>query len=162
MIEFRKITPENYDELFKLKVAKEQENFVGNPMRTLAECYVYEKDGLLLTPYAIYANDVMVGFIVYCYYDENHNESEIFEKNCYHIWRIFFDAKYQGKGYGKQAVEKVIVEIKTFPHGKADTIYMSYEPENIVSKNLFHSFGFVDTNKKFADDDDEIIARLKL
>ena len=157
MIEFRKITNENMEECINLKVAKEQEDFVASNLRTLAQCYVGVTNGGLGTTYAIYADDVMVGFIVYTYYPE----SEVFEDNCYHIWRIMIDEKYQGKGYGKQAIEKVIAEIKTFPHGKSDCIYMSYEPENVASKKLFHSFGFVDTDKRFADDD-EIIARLAI
>ena len=158
MIELKQITTENMWELFKLKVSKEQENFVGNPMQTLAEAYVEEKEGIPFRPYAIYAGETIIGFIIYCYY----KESSTFENNCYHIWRILFDVAHQGKGYGKQAVDKIIEEIKTLPMGEAKSIYMSYEPENKVSKNLFHSFGFVDTNKKFAPDDDEIIAKLEL
>ena len=128
-------------------------------MYSLAEAFVYTSDqDNCVIPYGIYADEVMVGFIMYAYWIEG-EAIELFSKNCYHIWRIMFDVKHQGKGYGKQAMEKVIEEIKTFPHGKADYIYMSYEPENVASKNLFHSFGFVDTDKKFADDDDEIIAR---
>jgi len=159
MVELREITYENMNECFKLKVSKEQENFVASNVYTLAECFVEEReDGTPFTPYAIYADDIMVGFVVYCFYEK----SSLFEDNCYHFWRIMFDTKYQGKGYGKQTVAKVIEEIKTFPNGKAEAIYMSYEPENTVSKNLFHSFGFIDTDKKFADDDNEIIARLSI
>ena len=158
MIEFRKITHDNLNECVKLKVTKEQENFVGSNLDTLAETYVEISNGGHATPYVIYADDVMVGFIIYCYY----HESAVFENNCYHIWRIMFDAKHQGKGYGKQAIEKIIAEIKTFPYGQSKGIYMSYEPENATSKHLFHSFGFVDTDKKFADDDPEIIARLSI
>jgi len=71
------------------------------------------------------------------------------------------DKNYQGKGYGKQSVDKIISEIKTMPYGKADYLYLSYEPENIVCKKLFTSFGFEDTGKKLGDGD-EIIARLKI
>jgi len=165
MIEFRKITWDNYGDCLKLKVAKEQENFVGSVKSTLAECFIGITNGDKMTPYAIYANNEVVGFIVYWYYpkseDADNPEISVFD-NGYLIWRILFDVKHQGKGYGKQAVEKVIEEIKTYPFGKADYIYLSYEPENIVSKHLFHSFGFADTDKKFAEDDDEIIARLEI
>lgn len=49
------------------------------------------------------------------------------------------------------------------PHGKADRIYVSWHPNNIGSKSLFTSLGFVETGEKEGDaDDDEIIARLDI
>ena len=161
MIEFRKITDDNMDECIDLKVNKGQESFVASNILSLAEAYVYTSTyDCHVSPYAIYVDDIMVGFIKYAYWAKD--ERLPFGETCYHIWRLMLDKNHQGKGYGKQAVEKVIDEIKTFPHGKANSIYMSYESENAASKKLFHSFGFVDTNKKFTVDDDEIIARFSI
>lgn len=49
--------------------------------------------------------------------------------------------------------------IKTKPCGEAEYCYLSYEPENIKAKALYHSFGFVETGDK---DEDELIAAMKI
>lgn len=69
------------------------------------------------------------------------------------------DENYQQKGYGKEAVRLALEFVKTFPCGKADFCWLSYEPENEVASQLYHSFGFAETGEM---DGDEIIAVLKL
>jgi len=161
MVEFRKITFNNMDECFSIAVHKEQEAFVSNVMETLAQAYVMSET-TPTTAYGVYVNDVVVGFIIYGYHTGQGLGSEIFVKNCYHIWCIIVDKNHQGKGYGRQMVEKMIAEIKTLPHDKGDYIYTSYDLGNVTSKTLFDSLGFVDTGERFDDDDDEIIVRLNI
>ena len=67
--------------------------------------------------------------------------------------------EYQNRGYGKQAVELALRFIRTFPCGKADFCWLSYEPENAVAKSLYAPFGFIETGEK---DGEELIAVLKL
>ena len=49
--------------------------------------------------------------------------------------------------------------IKTFPCGKAEYCWLSYEPENEVARQLYCSFGFSETGEI---DGEELIAKLKL
>ena len=49
--------------------------------------------------------------------------------------------------------------VKTFPCGKAECCWLSYEPENQVARKLYSSFGFVETGDM---DGEELIAALKL
>ena len=86
-----------------------------------------------------------------------------------YIWRILIDKSHQSKGHAKQAIEKIIAEIKTMPHGEANYIYTSWSPENIGSKVLFESFGFKETKEAEryrglyeADDNFEVVARLEM
>ena len=159
MVELRKVTFEMYDEFVKLSVHEHQENFVASAPKSLAQAYLWTTNEVgSIVVYGIFADNVLVGFVKYCFYPDE----ELFEPNCYHIWRLLIDKAHQGKGYGRQTIEKVIAEIKTRPFGEVDSIYVSYEPENAASKALFASFGFVETDKKFSDDNDEIIARLKI
>ena len=58
------------------------------------------------------------------------------------------DKSYQNRGYGKKAVELALRFIRTFPCGKADSCWLSYEPENTVAKSLYASFGFIETGEK--------------
>ena len=43
MIRLRKITEDNFLDAFRLKLAVEQENYVSNPIRSLAQAYVYQE-----------------------------------------------------------------------------------------------------------------------
>ncbi|MBQ9323519.1 MAG: GNAT family N-acetyltransferase, partial [Clostridia bacterium] len=62
-------------------------------------------------------------------------------------------------GFGREAIRLALDFIRTWPCGKADTCELSYEPENMIARDLYHAFGFQETGDM---DGDEIIAVLKL
>ena len=97
----------------------------------------------------------MVGFDA----DDYWEDAPSIARGNYNLWRLMIDKNYQKKGYGKEAVRLALEFIKTFPCGKADFCWLSYEPENEIASRLYHSFGFVETGEM---DGDEIIAVLKL
>lgn len=45
-------------------------------------------------PYAIYHNDIMVGFIMLSYTQADENDDE----DAYWVWRLMIDKEYHGKG----------------------------------------------------------------
>ena len=51
--------------------------------------------------------------------------------------------------------------IKTYPCGKSDLVWLSYEPENMAAKNLYASFGFVEQPEGYIEGE-EMPAILKL
>ena len=55
------------------------------------------------------------------------------------------DKSYQGKGYGKLAFEKMLMDIETMPYGEAEYVSLFYRTSNVKAKTLYASFGFVDT-----------------
>ena len=77
----------------------------------------------------------------------------------YNLWRLMIDKAYQGKGYGKGAVELALDFIRTLPCGKAEYCWLSYEPENEIARQLYRSFGFVETGDM---DGEELIAVVRL
>jgi ribosomal protein S18 acetylase RimI-like enzyme len=84
-------------------------------------------------------------------------------KKSYCLWRFMIDKRYQGKGYGKKAMQLALDYIRTFPCGKADTCWLSYEPENEVAKKLYASFGFIEQPQFYkGEEGEEIPAILKL
>jgi len=144
MIELRKITDDNCEECIKLEPKEEQKSFVASNISSLAEAYVaLTNNECIPIPYAIYDNDIMVGFIMLSYNEADENNDE----NTYWVWRLMIDKGYQGKGYGKEAMVKALELIRTFPHGKASVVTLSYEPENVVAKALYASLDFVETGK---------------
>ncbi|MFJ5766830.1 GNAT family N-acetyltransferase [Lysinibacillus sp. NPDC093210] len=149
MIEFRKITGDNIDEVIALEVGENQKDFVETTnLRSFADGHMLNADGIPATPIAIYADGVAVGFLMYIYDTMDHEsfENEVFYgKKCYFIWHIMIDKSYQGKGYGKVAFDKMLKDIETMPYGGAKYVALFYRTSNVIAKSLYASFGFVDT-----------------
>lgn len=158
MIELRKITFDNFSECLDLRVEEDQGRFVASTIYTLAELYVVitNKSSFIPMPYAICWNDKVVGFIAMSYIVSESEGSE----NYYDIYRFMIDKQYQRKGYGREAIEKAIDLIRTFPHGKASEVVIVYGPENTVARKLYSSLGFVATGE--LDEDGDIFAKLVL
>jgi len=157
VIELRKITDDNVGELLELEVAEGQEDFVGSNLDSLATAYICITNGGHASTYAIYTDEVMVGFVMYGFLTVDYDDT--YGEDCYYLWRFMIDKKHQGKGYGKQAIAQVLEEIRQMPNGKVDYCYTQYEPDNVAVKKLYESLGFVETGEV---DDGELIMRLKL
>lgn len=159
MVHLEKITYENFDDVFDLNIKREQYPFVASNLYSIAEAYVTEANGGKVFPFAIYNDQKLVGFIQLAYGENADQDGVSVEKDNYEIWRLMIDKRYQGRGYGKEALKLAIDFIKTFPCGKADYCWISYNEENEAAKKLYASFGFEETGEMC---DDEIVAVLKL
>ena len=95
MINLKVINEDNFLDAFQLKLADGQEKYVSNPIRSLAQAYVYRKQ---CQPFGIYDGDKMVGYVMVIY------DYDIPE---YDIWHMMIDASKQGKGYGGVALRLV-------------------------------------------------------
>lgn len=133
MIDLRNITKENYEECLALKVSENQMSFVAPNVKSLAQAWVFYRTAF---PFAIYADNVLVGFIMMGFYEE---------KNCYTLWRFMIDEKHQNKGYGKIALSLAInYMIDSFG---IKELFTSVVPENSAAKNLYNSLGFNETGE---------------
>lgn len=143
----KEITKDNYMESMTLKVKSYQNKFVASNVFSIAQSKFY-KDW---HPTAIYNNNEMVGFLMYGNHDMNEGDGTIW------IIRMMIDEKFQQKGFGREAMNKVIELIKN--KYDQDELYISFEPENEGAKKLYTSLGFIDTGTF---DDDEVVYKLKL
>ncbi|MFC2094921.1 GNAT family N-acetyltransferase [Candidatus Bipolaricaulota bacterium] len=143
-ITLRDITMDNFQDCIDLKVADSQRSFVASNLYSLAEA---KADGVS-NPYAIYADDRLVGFIMY--------DFEPKEDRGY-ITRLMIDAQFQGRGYGREAMKQVIDRLQSIPECRE--LQTGYMPDNKAAKHLYESFGF---RKVGEDDDGEIIARMSV
>lgn len=141
MITLRKITEENFIDAFNLKLALEQERFVSNPIRSLAQAYVYREQ---CQPFGIYEDDTMVGYVMVIY------DYDIPE---YDIWHMMIDESNQRRGYGSAALDRVLDYIRTKPFGSSKRVALTCNRDNIQALNLYKSRGFTETG---AADEDEI------
>ena len=128
MIKLEEITADNVEDVLKLKVSKNQENFVSTPAYSLAQAYVYRNNAY---PFAIYADDTLVGFIMFGFYES---------RNQYTLWKFLIDEKYQNKGYGKMAL-LLGIENKKKQHDIKE-MYTGVAIDNNVAEHLYQSIGF--------------------
>lgn len=133
MVELREITKENYEECLALKLADSQKNFVSSNAHSLAQAWVYYNTAF---PFAIYADSVMVGFIMLGYYEAG---------GYYTLWKFMIDEKHQNKGYGKRALKLGIEYLVKRFHVKE--VYTEYYATNRVARNLYASLGFRETGE---------------
>ena len=143
-VTLREITMANFFDCIKLDVGDDQRNFVATNTYSLAEA---KADGVS-TPFAVYADDRMVGFIMY---DFEPKESQGY------ISRLMIDARFQGNGYGRAAMQQVIDQFKQIPECRE--IKTSYAPANAVAENLYESLGFERTGEEV---DGETVVRMQI
>lgn len=67
----------------------------------------------------MYEKDILVGFIMINFNVFNWDGAPRVARNNYCIWRFMIDQRYQGKGLGKKALNKLIEYIRTKPLGES-------------------------------------------
>jgi diamine N-acetyltransferase len=107
-IALRKITGKTVRTICSLGVSEEQKKFVAPNAVSIAQAY-YAKSAWFR---AIYADETPVGFVML---------AEVPKRGRHYLWRFMIDAKYQGKGYGRRALDLVIRHVKRNPKAKALT-----------------------------------------
>jgi diamine N-acetyltransferase len=127
-VALRLITQDNWIECIRLNVTEEQQQsqFVAPNTASLAQAYGEP----WWTPLGIYAGDTMVGFVM-------HGRRPGSTIN--YIARIMIDARYQGRGYGRAALQAVLDRIQQEGSGP---IQLHYDLVNTVARNLYTSVGF--------------------
>lgn len=140
MVELRAITEDNFIEAFKLELAPGQERFVSHPIRSLAQAYVYRNQ---CQPFGIYAEGRMVGYVMVIY------DYDVPE---YDIWHMMIDRSMQGRGYGGEALDRVLEYIRTKPFGASDRVALTCNRDNPVAMRLYERRGFRATG---VEDEDE-------
>ena len=131
MIELREITKDNLDDVLSLDVSEHQKGYVSSTAASLAQAYVYRETAF---PFAVYADNTLVGFIMLGYYQA---------RNQYTLWKFLIDKKYQNKGYGKEALKQGIQYLQNTFHAKE--IYTGVSIGNEQAKHVYKSLGFEET-----------------
>ena len=160
MLRIEKINGKNVWEILKLRVSESQKEFVAANDVSIIEAYTTVTANGFAFPFGIYDGKTPVGFMMIGYDSADYWEDtpDIAREN-YSLWRLMIDENYQKKGFGREAVSLGLDFIKSFPCGKSEYCWLSYEPENEVARQLYRSFGFVETGDMVGG---EIIAVLKL
>lgn len=131
MVELRAVTKDNLEEVLNLNILEHQKTFVSSTAISLAQAYVYRETAF---PFAVYADNIVVGFIMLGYYEV---------RKQYTLWKFLIDKNQQNKGYGKEALKQAIKYLKdTFD---VSEIYTGVALGNEIAKHLYKSIGFKET-----------------
>jgi diamine N-acetyltransferase len=152
MPEIRPVTKENWRELIRLKVREEQTHFVASNLYSIAESQFGDdiEGHWDYHPFGIYDAGTPVGFLMYGI-NFDHPKQQAF------IIRLMVDEKYQGKGYGRFGMQKLLEIFRG--EERIRVVGISYEPENEGARKLYASLGFEETGEMI---DGETLAVLKL
>lgn len=140
-IELTRIDENNFIQAFNLSLNKEQKQFVSNPIRSLAQAYVYYNQ---CTPFGILDDDTMVGYVMVIY------DYDLAE---YNIWHMMIDAAYQHQGFGTLALRKCLDYIASKPFGPSNEVVLTCNKDNFIALHLYYKYGFKETGNS---DEDEI------
>ena len=145
------VNSDNWSDCVSLKVAEHQKYFVASNSYSLAQSK-YESDCI---PMCIYDDEIMIGFVMF---GIDTDDDETVTDDQFWICRFMIDEKFQGKGYGKASMSKIIEHIKN--NYNYDNVYLSEVPENSTAKGLYKSFGFEFTGE-IEDEEEVMILKLK-
>lgn len=144
------ITDANRDAVLSLRVASEQELFVGSVEDALAEAAEYPH----ARPWyrAVLADGKPVGFVMVSWNVEPQPPEII---GPWFLWKLLIDQRYQGRGYGREVVRQVAELVRA---EGATELLTSYVPQSGGPAGFYERLGFVPTGDR--DGNGEIIVRL--
>ena len=135
MVQLKEITKQNFWDCVSLEVADSQKEFVTTNAVSLAQSK-YQPECI---PLAVFDDDTMVGFAMYCV-DEDDNE--------YWIYRMMVDKNHQGKGYGKAAMALLLERIQA--DKTRSKVFLGVHRESEAAVRLYQSVGFAFTGEVFS------------
>ena len=127
MIHLETVTPDNWR--LGLQVRDDQHNYVSDSAGILARAYAYRNNRSQV--FIIYNDDLPVGMGMY--YDLD-------DFNAYNLSQFFIDQRYQGKGFGYEAVNQILQLMRE--DGKYDKVVLCYIEGDDAAQKLYEKLGF--------------------
>jgi diamine N-acetyltransferase len=144
-VTLREITRETLSGVLDLRVAPEQERFVASNAVSIAQAHFHPEHAWFR---AVHADDVPVGFVML------HDQPE---EAKYYLWRFMIDRRYQGRGFGARALERVVDHVRTRPG--ATELLVSCVPGEGGPGPFYEKLGFAYTGDV---DDGELVMSRRL
>src|SRR5690242_12458342 len=132
-IQLRAVTRENFVDVADLRLLDHQHDYVASNSFSIAQASFFPE----MQARAIYADDEPVGFLLYADLAQEGKPGE------FGVWRLMIDIRHQGKGYGRKALQVALDEIRA--RGGVRKIWIAYQPDNTIARDLYARLGFVET-----------------
>ena len=133
MIRLTEIDETNFFDARALTLEEDQRRFLDSPLGILARGYAYRKERARVLAAA--DEETVVGLLLVKDMDE--------EPACYDLQQFMIDSRYQGKGYGRAALELLLADLRK--EGKYDAVEVCVDKANAAALALFTGAGFRDT-----------------
>jgi diamine N-acetyltransferase len=130
-VSLRELTKDNVRDVLDLDVAADQSSYVATNAKSIAEAHFEPKAWFR----AIAAGEVLVGFAM-VYRDPAAGE--------FYVWRFMVDARHQGRGYGRRAMELLFEEARA---DGATEVVLSVVPGEHSALDFYRRLGFEETGK---------------
>lgn len=142
-VSLREVTSRNLHDVLALAVSPEQSSYVATNAKSIAEAHFEPKAWFR----AIAAGDELVGFAM-VYRDRQARE--------FYVWRFMIDARHQGRGFGRRAMELLLEEAR---HDGVGHVTLSVVPGEHSARDFYGRLGFEETGEL---DGNEVVMRLRL
>jgi diamine N-acetyltransferase len=142
-VTLHEITAETVRSVTALSVAPEQRGYVASNADSIAQAYFEPKAWFR----AIAAGEDLVGFAM-VYRDP--------EAGQFYVWRFMVDARHQGNGYGRRAMELLVEEARS---DGASEVTLSVVPGDQSALAFYARLGFEETGQVH---EGEVEMRLRL
>lgn len=150
VVTLREITADTVIPVVRLSVADAQKGFVASNAVSLAQA--------LFSPEAWYraicVDEEIAGFVMLA--DQSLLDPAP-EVPSIGVWRLMIDAKFQGRGIGRAAMQQVIQHVRA--KGLFTSLELSYVPGPGCPEPFYLSLGFRHTGRM---DEDEVVLELPL
>ena len=130
-IELRPLDESNTDDCIRLKVTKDQAQYIDTNENSIAAAKEHSD---VARPFVIYADGSPVGFTMFAFEPDYEDPNDR-----YWLWRFMIDESRQGRGLGRQALVHIIAYFK---ENGATNIRLSTKESNANAIHLYESFGF--------------------
>ncbi len=133
MIKLIDVTEDNWLEVASLSVSEEQRKYLANPIGILARGYVYRNCNANI--FAVSNGEAIVGVALVREFTD--------EPLGYELQQFMIDQKYQGKGYGSEALQLILNELRKENH--FDHVEVCVKKDDTVAIHVYEKLGFVDS-----------------
>ena len=133
------VAEDNWMEVASLSVKEEQKKYVAPAIGILARGYVYRDCNAKI--YAFENDGVIVGTALVREFTD--------EPLGYDLQQFMIDEQYQRKGYGSQALQQILDELRK--EGHYDHVELCVKKADIEAIRLYEKHGFVDSG--YVDED---------
>ena len=133
MIKLTEVTEENWFEVVSLSVKDNQKNYVAPVIGILARGYVYRDCNPKI--YVIENDGTIVGVSLVREFAD--------EPLGYDMQQFMIDQRYQGKGYGSEALRLILDELRK--EGHYDHVEVCVKKDDFTAVHIYEKNGFVDS-----------------
>ena len=133
MIRLTEITEDNWLEAADLSVGQSQKGFVAPTVGIIARGYVYRDHNPKV--FVIKDDDAAVGLALVREFTD--------EPLGYDLQQFMIDERFQGRGFGSEALKLILDELKN--EGHYDHVEVCVKRDDAAAIGLYEKYGFVDS-----------------